>query len=115
MKPGKKTDLVVVQSFQQLVSVRDVPNSGCRVLLAGICISSVYQPVLRVPIPLFRKRLQFTDCGWRQHSDLFVYIYEGLTNTSIRAHWTNKPSLPPAKDMALVRPASKYDYRYLGQ
>jgi len=48
---------------------RDVPDSRWPVLPAGNCVNGEYQyrPVLRVSIPIFRKRPQSTDRGRQQH------------------------------------------------
>jgi len=49
------------------IKARDLPDSGWPVLWDSNCFTSEYRPVTRVPILIFRKQLQSTDRGRRQH------------------------------------------------
>jgi len=92
--------------------VRDVPDSGWPVLPTGNCITSEYWywPVLRVLIPISRKRLRRPTVAVGNTLGVSVYLYQCLTNTSVRAIQTHTPTLPPVKDTALGRPVSKYQF-----
>jgi len=82
-----------------------IPDSQyCVSRIAGICVTGDggehrYRRVLRVPILLFRKRLQSTSR--RQHKWRLCTYFSAWTNTSVWARRTYTPTLSPSEDTVL--------------